>query len=118
MIAVLMLCTIQSLCSVAGSMQLHSAYSAHVCQTPSQYISATLSQTGLLGLALTTAAFLVLAYTLSIAKASTVIPVNTALTFLVTIVLGLIAGHERISVGLITGMVLIAGGIAVVVQSR
>lgn len=118
MIAVLLLCTIQSVCSVAGSMQLHSAYTVHDCNTPGDYLSATASQTGLIGLFLTTVAFLVLAYTLSIAKASTVIPVNTAITFLATILLGLVAGHERISIGIIAGMVLIASGIAIVIQSR
>jgi drug/metabolite transporter (DMT)-like permease len=99
-------------------MQLHAAYSKQNSQTPAEFISASISMQGLLGMGLMIAAFAVYSYTLSLAKASTVIPINTAATFIAVIVVGLIAGNERISPGLILGMALITAGIAVVVRSR
>lgn len=73
---------------------------------------------GGIGALLLFASFLVMSAILSFAKMAVYIPVNTAVTFLLTVVISIALGHERISVALVLGMVLIVAGVAIITGNR
>lgn len=69
---------------------------------------------GMIGAAVLFCSFVVMSIILSFAKMSVYIPLNTALTFLVTIILSVVIGHERVTLTTALGMVLIVAGVALV----
>ncbi len=117
MTQLLLLCILQSTTSVAGAMLLSRAYSP----TPAsimEYVQASLTSKGLAGLALMLLSFVVLSYSLSQFKPSAFIPVNTATTFVATIALTYILGHDRVSYTAVAGMLLIGSGITLVMRAQ
>lgn len=77
-----------------------------------------MSSKGLAGIGLMLASFAVYTYALGQHKPSTFIPVNTATTFVATIILSYIIGHDRVTYTAAAGMILIGSGIALVLRSQ
>jgi drug/metabolite transporter (DMT)-like permease len=103
--------------SVSGAHVLH-----HVLSKPSmttaESISACVSPKGLLGVGLMLLAFIVMTYTLSSYKAATFIPVNTAITFLVTLLASYLVGTDKMTISAVAGMVMISVGISLVLRAQ
>ncbi len=77
-------------------------------------MSAALTPEAVIGAILLLGSFLVMSLILSFARMSVYIPVNTGLTFLLTVVLTLVTDDARLSMPMIVGMVLILVGISIV----
>lgn len=117
MTKLLAICIVQSVMSVGGSMLISLALKGGETSA-SHILQAGLSGKGLAGIALMVLSFMVLTYALSAYSASTFIPVNTATTFIATIVLGYVIGLESISLTAVTGMLLIGTGITLVLRGQ
>jgi len=117
MIKLIAVCLLQSALSVSGSILLSLVLKSGGTTTL-QIFQAGYSVRGLSGIAFMLASFGVLTYALAEYKPSTFIPVNTATTFIVTVILSYVLGNDRVSVAAVLGMVLIASGIALVVRGQ
>lgn len=111
------ICFVQSSLSVAGSVLLSLALKGSGTSA-AQMLQAGYSLRGLAGIVLMLASFGVLTYALTEYKPSAFIPVNTATTFVATVVLSHALGHDRVSITAVVGMLLIASGIALVVRGQ
>ena len=114
----LLLCILQSSMSVLGSFILHQTTVTTQPLSVSEWLSLCATAKGLSGIVLMVLSFSVLVYTLSQHRASVVIPVNTAVSFLVTLLLGYIFNAEKMTVSAVAGMVMICSGIALVVRNQ
>lgn len=108
---------IQSALSVGGITLLHLVLDGRGASIPDT-VHSLISARGLVGTVLLFLAFAVMSYMLTFTKASTFIPMNTATTFLVTVVMGLFTTSERPSLQLVVGMALVVSGIAVIAAQR
>lgn len=117
MTKLLLICVLQSSTSVAGAMLLSNAF-GHSPQSIMDYVRASSTGKGLAGMTLMLLSFLLLSYALSQYKPSTIIPVNTATTFIATIALTYILGHDRVSYTAAAGMLLIGSGITLVMRAQ
>ena len=117
MTKLLAICIIQSVMSVGGSMLISLAMKGGDASA-THLVQAGLSGRGLAGIALMLTSFMVLTYALSAYSPGTFIPVNTATTFVATIVLGYLIGHESISLSAVIGMILIGTGITLVLRGQ
>lgn len=117
MTKLLLICVLQSSTSVAGAMLLGGAF-GHSPQSIMDYLQASVTGKGLTGMVLMLLSFVVLSYALSQYKPSTFIPVNTATTFIATIALAYILGHDRVSYTAAAGMLLIGSGITLVIRAQ
>ncbi len=113
----LLICLVQSSTSVSGAMLLSGAFGQNP-QSIMEYLKACLTTKGLAGIALMLLSFVVLSYALSQFKPSAFIPVNTATTFVATIALTYILGHDRVSYTAVAGMLLIGSGITLVMRAQ
>ncbi|MBS1560493.1 MAG: hypothetical protein JSS89_02695 [Bacteroidetes bacterium] len=77
-----------------------------------------LSWQGMVGIVLMFGSFLTMGYVLSFAKLSSYIPISTALTFLLTLIVTTTIQKEELTIQIIGGMVLIAAGIMLASWSR
>jgi len=73
---------------------------------------------GILGILLMFASFLTMGYVLSFAKLSAYIPVSTALTFILTLIVTTTIQKEELTVQILVGMALITTGIILASWSR
>lgn len=110
------LCLLQSSMSVSGAHVLHHLLSER-SMTISEMIVACVSPKGLIGVGLMLLSFIAMTYTLSLYKAATFIPVNTAVTFLVTILAGYIVGTDKTTISAIAGMVMMTLGMWLVLRA-
>lgn len=117
MIKLITLCIVQSAMSVGGAFLINGVLHEKSASFAT-YMQAGLSQKGLAGIGLMLASFLVLTYALGHFKPSTLIPINTATTFIATVILGYIIGHDRVSYTAVAGMLLIGSGITLVLRAQ
>jgi drug/metabolite transporter (DMT)-like permease len=103
--------------SVGGSMLISVALKGRG-GAPSQLLEAGLSGKGLAGITLMLLSFIVLTYALSMYTPKTFIPVNTATSFMATILLSYLIGYEAISLTAVAGMLLIGTGITLVLRGQ
>ena len=116
MIRLLMLCLVQSSMSVSGAFLLNAVLSSSASGT-AQMVSACMSPKGLTGILLMLLSFAAMTYTLSMYRAATFIPVNTAVTFLVTVIASYLLGADKMTISAIAGMVMITIGISLVLRA-
>lgn len=77
-----------------------------------------MSWQGLAGIVLMFLSFLTMGYVLSFAKLSAYIPISTALTFLLTLIVTTTIQKEELTVQILLGMVLITSGIILASWTR
>lgn len=85
---------------------------------PTSLIEGALTPQGLLGMVLLLTSFVVMAVILTFAKLSVYIPLNTAITFLFTVMFATVVEHERISLPMMLGMLLIVLGATLLVSGQ
>lgn len=117
MTRMIILSFVQSVLSVGGITLLHNALDGKG-QHAIDAILSLLSVRGFAGVVLLLTAFAVMSYMLTFMRATVFIPMNTATTFLLTVVIGLFTATERPSLQIILGMVLVLSGIAVIATQR
>ncbi|MBU3699830.1 MAG: hypothetical protein FGM33_07455 [Candidatus Kapabacteria bacterium] len=117
MTRMIILSFVQSALSVGGITLLHNVLDGRG-QHAMEAISSLLTIRGLAGTVLLFSAFAVMSYMLTFMKATVFIPMNTATTFLLTVLIGLFTSSERPSLRLILGMALVLTGIAVIATQR
>jgi drug/metabolite transporter (DMT)-like permease len=117
MIKTVILSFIQSALSVGGITLLH-----HVLEGRGhnviELLTSLLSIRGIAGAILLFGAFAVMTYMLTFVKFTIFIPLNTATTFLLTVVIGLLQNTEKPSWNIVVGMVFVLSGIAVIAGQR
>lgn len=85
---------------------------------PSSLLAGALTPQGLIGMALLLSSFIVMAVILTFAKLSVYIPLNTAISFLLTVVFATLLEQERITIPMVLGMLLIVIGTALVASGQ
>lgn len=113
MIKLLALTTLQAILGVGGIAMLTRALHGKPMELR-VITSALFTVEGMIGAVILFGSFIVMTVILSFAKMSVYIPLNTALTFLVTIILTVMIGQERVTLTTALGMVLIVAGVALV----
>lgn len=109
----LLFCVLQSALGVGGTALLTQALHGRDISVAS-ITSATMTWQGIGGLALLFSSFLVMGVILSFAKMAAYIPLNTALTFLFTVLLTVVVQRDAVSWPLVGGMALIFVGVLLV----
>ncbi|OJX61313.1 MAG: hypothetical protein BGO89_01690 [Candidatus Kapaibacterium thiocyanatum] len=109
----LLFCVLQSALGVGGTALLTQALHGRDISVAS-ITSATMTWQGIGGLVLLFSSFLVMGVILSFAKMAAYIPLNTALTFLFTVVLTIVVQRDAVSWPLVGGMALIFVGVLLV----
>ncbi|MEY3385934.1 MAG: hypothetical protein RIR53_745 [Bacteroidota bacterium] len=117
MTRMIILSFVQSALSVGGITLLHGVLDGRGGNLV-ELLPSLLSMRGISGALLLLAAFAVMSYMLTFMRASVFIPMNTATTFLLTVLIGLVTTAERPSLRLVLGMVLVLSGIAVIATQR
>lgn len=117
MIKTVILSFVQSALSVGGITLLHHVLEGRG-QNVTELVMSMMSLRGIAGAMLLFGAFAVMSYMLTFVKASVFIPMNTATTFLLTVVVGFLLSTEKPSWHIILGMMLVLSGIAVIAGQR
>ena len=85
---------------------------------PASLLAGALTPQGLIGMLLLLSSFIVMAVILTFAKLSVYIPLNTAISFLLTVIFASLVEHERITFPMMLGMVMIVIGTALVASGQ
>lgn len=114
---VFLLTLLQSILTVAGMGMLHDAVQGKQLRVD-VLLTALLSWNGLLSMLMLVCGFVLTTLTLSFARLSIVLPLNTGLVFVCTILHAILWHQERVEAPVIAGMSLIVIGVAVVAHYR
>lgn len=117
MVKLLLWTLIQAIFGVGGTALLtHTLHGKGV--SIASLTESALSWQGMVGIVLMFGSFLTMGYVLSFAKLSAYIPISTALTFMLTLIVTTTIQKEELTIQIIGGMVLIAAGIMLASWSR
>ncbi len=116
MIALVSLCLLQSILGVAGITFLTRALHGKAFEFRT-ILSAVGTGDVIIGSSLLLGSFLVMAIILSFARMHVYVPLNTAITFLVTILASIFIQHEKISGEELLGMVFVVLGVFLVARN-
>ena len=117
MIKLILLTLLQAILGVGGVALLTHALHGKPAELR-ELLAGVLTIHGAAGTLLLFSSFILLSLIVSFAKMSVYLPLNTALTFLVTIVVAVVLGHERVTYTNALGMILIVTGVALIVSKQ